>query len=73
MSDKPVAKTSTYTGQHNIKNTRDKQTSMPSAGFEPTIPATKWPQTYTLGSTATGIGKDVLQNTHFKILPCIQD
>jgi hypothetical protein len=39
-SDQPVAEASTYTGQHNI------QTSMPSAGFEPAIPATKRSQTY---------------------------
>jgi hypothetical protein len=29
---------------------------MPSAGFEPAIPATKRPQTYVLDHTATGIG-----------------
>jgi hypothetical protein len=28
---------------------------MPSAGFEPTIPAIKWPQTYALDGTSTGI------------------
>jgi hypothetical protein len=38
-SDQPVAKVSTYTGQHNTETQR--QTSMPQAGFEPTIPATK--------------------------------
>jgi hypothetical protein len=31
-------------------------TFMPSAGFEPAIPATKRPQTYTLERVATGIG-----------------
>jgi hypothetical protein len=31
-------------------------TLMPSAGFEPAIPATKRPQTYALDSAATGIG-----------------
>jgi hypothetical protein len=30
---------------------------MPSAGIEPTIPATKWRQTYVLDREATGIGK----------------
>jgi hypothetical protein len=40
MSDQSLAETSTYTGQHN------RQTSMPSAGFEPAITATKRPQTY---------------------------
>jgi hypothetical protein len=29
---------------------------MPSAGFEPVIPATKRPQTYALDYAATGIG-----------------
>jgi hypothetical protein len=29
---------------------------MPSAGFEPTIPPTKQPQTYALDRAATGIG-----------------
>jgi hypothetical protein len=47
-SDQPVAKASTYTGQHNIRTQR--QTSMPPAGFEPTIPATKWPRLMPLGS-----------------------
>jgi hypothetical protein len=31
---------------------------MPREGFEPTIPATKRPQTYALDLEATGIGKD---------------
>jgi hypothetical protein len=30
--------------------------SMPSAEFEPAIPATKRPQTYALDRAATGIG-----------------
>jgi hypothetical protein len=30
---------------------------MPSAGFEPMISATKWPQTYTLDHAAIGIGQ----------------
>jgi hypothetical protein len=50
-SDQPVAKASTYTGQHNIETQR--QTSMPRAGFEPMIQAAK---TYALDSVATGIG-----------------
>jgi hypothetical protein len=28
---------------------------LPLAGFEPAIPAIEWPQTYALGSSATGI------------------
>jgi hypothetical protein len=49
-SDQPVAEVPTYTGQH--INTR--QTSMPRAGFEPAIAATKPPQTYALDRAATG-------------------
>jgi hypothetical protein len=30
---------------------------MLSAGFEPTIPATKRPETYALNQAATGIGR----------------
>jgi hypothetical protein len=29
---------------------------MPPVGFEPTIPAGAWPQTYALDRAATGIG-----------------
>jgi hypothetical protein len=29
---------------------------MPSAGFEPAIPASEWPQTCAVGSAATAIG-----------------
>jgi hypothetical protein len=32
------------------------QTSMPLAGFESTISAGEWPQTYALDRAATGIG-----------------
>jgi hypothetical protein len=37
-------------------NTRKRQTSMLSAGFEPTISASDGPQTHALGRAATGIG-----------------
>jgi hypothetical protein len=50
-SDQPVAKASTDTGQHNTE--RQRQTSMPQAGFEPTIPAAK---TYALDRAAAGTG-----------------
>jgi hypothetical protein len=42
----PVGKVSTYTGQHNTEahTETQRQTSMPQAGFEPTMPATKQPQ-----------------------------
>jgi hypothetical protein len=41
-SDQPVAKASTYTGQHNTGT--QEQTSMPPAVFKPTIPVTKQPR-----------------------------
>jgi hypothetical protein len=37
-------------------NTHKRQTSMPSAGFEPTNPACKRPQTHALDRAVTGIG-----------------
>jgi hypothetical protein len=37
-------------------NTHKRQTSMPPAGFEPTIPASEWPQTHALDSVATRTG-----------------
>jgi hypothetical protein len=36
-------------------NTHNRQTSLPSVGFEPTTPAGERPQTYTLDRAATGI------------------
>jgi hypothetical protein len=42
-----------YLTKHNIKK---RQTSMPSAGFEPKIPALEWPQTHALERTAAGTG-----------------
>jgi hypothetical protein len=36
--------------------THRRQTFMPLAGIEPTIPASEWPQTHTLDHAATGIG-----------------
>jgi hypothetical protein len=36
-------------------NIHKRQTSMPPAGFEHTIPANKWPQTNALGCTTTGV------------------
>ena len=49
-SDQPVAEAATYTTHS--KHTR---TSMPSAGFKPTIPAIKWLQTYALYHMVAGI------------------
>ena len=36
--------------------THNRQISMPSVGFEPTIPASERPQTHALDRTATAIG-----------------
>jgi hypothetical protein len=41
-SDQPVAKASAYTEQHNTETRR--QTPIPRAGFEPTIPVTRRPR-----------------------------
>ena len=43
-----------YLTTHNIHN---RQTSMPPAGFEPTISAGDRPQTYALDRTANGTGQ----------------
>ena len=51
-SDRLVAEAATYTTHNKHKG----RTSMPSAGFEPTIPAIKQLQTYAFDRTATGIG-----------------
>jgi hypothetical protein len=40
---------------------------MPSAGFEPAIPANKRPQTYVLDSAATGIGDRCTYLPFYKI------
>jgi len=48
--DQPDAKTSTCNTQHS------KETSIPPAGFETTIPASERPQTHILDLAATGIG-----------------
>jgi hypothetical protein len=42
--------------QDNTTYKHKRQTSMPSAGFEPAIPATKRPQIYALDRAAAGIG-----------------
>jgi len=51
-SDQPDAET-LYLTTH---NTHKRQTSMPPAAFEPTIPASERPQTYSLHRAAAGIG-----------------
>jgi hypothetical protein len=45
------------------QNTDNRPTSMPSAGFEPTISAGERPQTYALDCAATGIGSEILITT----------
>ena len=50
-----------WTSDHPVKETSDntqhsQQTSMPPAGFEPTISAGERPQTYALDRAATGTG-----------------
>ena len=52
MGDQFVTEVATYT----THNTHTRRTSMPSAGFEPAIPAIEQPQTYALDGTATEIG-----------------
>ena len=49
-SDQPDEETS--------DNTHKRQTSMPPAEFEPTIPENERPQTHVLDRAATGIGND---------------
>jgi hypothetical protein len=51
MSNKLVTQAATYTTR-----LHKRQTSMPPAGFEPTIPVIQRPQTHTLERTAAGIG-----------------
>jgi hypothetical protein len=50
--DQPDAETSNW--QH---TTHKRETAMPTAGFEPTIPACERPQAHALDGAATGIGK----------------
>jgi len=42
---------------------------MPSAGFEPKIPAGEWPQTYALDLATTGTGRQIAYvNVKFEFL-----
>ena len=45
-------------------NTHKRQSSMPPAGFEPTIPVSEWPQTHALDRAANGNGKGDIQSIH---------
>jgi len=42
------------------RNTNKTQTSMPTAGFEPTFPASEKLQTHTLDRAVTGIGYNII-------------
>jgi hypothetical protein len=55
MSDQLVTQAATYTTHNKYK----RRTSVPSAVFEPAIPAIKRLQTYTLDRAATGIGYEI--------------
>ena len=66
---------------HTTHNTYNRQTTMPPAEFEPAIPASKWPQTFSLQRSATRIcvfrvlrGRNVtfIQNICLKIQGKIQ-
>ena len=48
---------SLYVPYYCPNTTNTTQTSMPPVGFEPTIPASEWPQTHALDRAATGIGR----------------
>jgi hypothetical protein len=53
LDEGPARRRDLYLTTH---NTHNRQTSMPPAGFEPTIPVSERPQTHALDRTATGIG-----------------
>jgi len=63
MSDQPVAEAATCT----THNTPNRRTSVPSSGFETSIPAIQRLQTYASDRTATGIGLcDIFRNLQSK-------
>jgi len=64
-NDQLVAKVAPYT-RHSIHN---KRTSMPSAGFQLTIPAIEWLQTHALDHMATGIGSLSWNTLIFERIP----
>jgi hypothetical protein len=51
-----------------IHNTHKRQTSIPPAGFEPTIPAIERPQTHAWDRAATGFGTQYITPTKCMIL-----
>jgi hypothetical protein len=52
LDEGPARRRDLYVTTH---NTHKRQTSMPSVGFEPTIPVSERPQTHALDHKATGI------------------
>jgi hypothetical protein len=52
--------TQNATHKHTHTNTQNRRTTMPSAGFEPAIPAISRLQTYALDRTVTGIGNEII-------------
>ena len=52
LDERPARRRELYLTAH---KTHKRQTSMPPAGFEPTIPASERPQTHALDLAATGI------------------
>jgi hypothetical protein len=63
-SDQPDTETSTW--QH---TTLKRETSMPPAIFEPTIPTSELPQTHTLEGVVTGISEPCYQCAYFRCVP----
>jgi hypothetical protein len=53
LDEGPARRRDLYLTTH---NTHKRQTSMPLAGSEPTIPTSERPQTHSLDRAATGIG-----------------
>ena len=49
-----------------VSATDKRRTSLPSAEFEPAIPAVKWLKNYALDRTATGIGCSLFNDAFLK-------
>jgi hypothetical protein len=64
LDEWPARRRDLYLTTH---NTHKRQTSMPPAGFEPTIPASERPQTHALDRAATGIGWDIYSVDRLRI------
>ena len=64
MSDQPIVEDSTCT----THNTHNRQTSMPTAGFEPATPESEWLQTYALDRAATETGITKFEEKYYTIV-----